>query len=117
MQILIDNQKVVNVETYEAKNEDGHLVTLLDIENTGELLNAWWELDIAHRAYRWPDGGGDHDALVIAWVDGTGALVIEELGPHWDGRNEHDAHALDAIDMMLPIGTLKWGARIEEPTA
>jgi hypothetical protein len=108
IQILVDNQKVVTVDAVEAQDEEGDTFHLLAIDGVYDVLEAWRLLDESRRHFSWPDGGGNHDALVVAWYTEASGLVVEEGSPFWDGRVERRGHAIEHIEAMLPIDTLDW---------
>lgn len=111
MEIVIDLQRVINVEA-EAHLVEGEEVVVLGIQAVNDLLGAWIELDPKRRWYSWP-ATRDNEDMVIAWFSETAGLVGEWVSPFYDGVAEHDAHSLQAISSALPDGTLAWGADLE----
>lgn len=107
MEILIDNQKVVDVE-FTTETPDGNGNIVLGIEAVNTLLGAWLELDPKRRWFSWP-AQRDYEDMAVVWYSDAAGLVAEWVSPFWDGREEHDAHSLQAISSALPADMLKWG--------
>lgn len=108
MEILVDSQKVVDVEVQFIHSADeGGLVAVLDIESTFTLLEAWRQLDSKRRFFSWP-GTVDYEDMIVGWYSDAAGLTHDWVSPFWDGRVEYDAHALHAIESSLPIGTLEY---------
>lgn len=112
MEILIDSQKVVDVEVEMIySRDDGEDVAVLGIESVFTLLEAWRELDPSRRFFSWP-ATRDAEDMIVAWYSEASGLVHQWVSPFWDGREEYEAHRLSAIDESLPVGALEY----EPPT-
>lgn len=110
MDILIDHQKVVSVDYTYLANEDGEQILVVDFLSANEILTAWRDLDLGRRNFRYARGEGDStpSAVILAWATGTGHLVMSDVEPFWDGREELNAYDLHYLAGQLPEGMLDW---------
>lgn len=104
MQIMIDNQKVLDLPVQSAQTDDG-LVQWLAFDQAHEVFEIWKHLDVAHRNYRY---GGDANDLSpsevhIAYVDATGALRMETVDPFWDGSDTLNGWPLDELAGVIKL--------------
>jgi hypothetical protein len=113
MNILIDNEKVVEVE-YEKVTADGDEYIVLEVEAVYEMLNAWRELDPRRRSFSWP-AKRDAEDMMVAWYGSRAGLTTGWVSPFWDGHDDLDAHSLEAITDVMPADALQWGEKIGEP--
>lgn len=111
MDILIDCQKVVRVDYTYLANEDGERILIVDFTSANEILTAWRDLDLGRRNYRYARGYSDTapSAIILAWATADGQLVLSDVEPFWDGREELNAYDLNYLAGQLPEGMLDWG--------
>ncbi len=117
MKLLIDMQKSVEVNASTLTDGDGNETLVIPFSDAHAVLTAWKDLDLAHRNFTYGNQESDNtpSIIVTAWVDGTGALSMNHVGPFWDGSFEQNAYSLEALVEALPIDSVLWGARIGEP--
>jgi hypothetical protein len=104
MQIMIDNQKVLDLPVQSTETDDG-LVLWLASSQAHEVLEVWKNLDVAHRDYRY---GGEMDSrepyeVHLAAVGVNGVLHMETVEPFWDGSETHNGWPLDELSPMIQL--------------
>ncbi len=113
MNIMIDNHKVIDVQVIMLEDEDGDVGAVLPFDDTYRLLEAWKELNIGHRNYRFGGGVDDNepDTIIIAWANSSG-LTMTDVDPFY-GRNKSgftdtlNAYALSDLIEALPLHTIE----------
>lgn len=103
MQILIDDQRGVEVNAYVVQGEDGD-ETLIDGLGTYEILTAWEKLAPGRRGFRSGRDENDPEPCTIYVVEASGnKLEMWDLTPFYDGVMEHNAYRLIDLEDTLPI--------------
>lgn len=113
MEILIDNQRGLEVPAHAKRTEEG-LRLFVTPDSFDAILNAWMELNPAHRAYEpisAADGGAS--SVILAWVNGVGALCTRHITSWWVGGDV--GFNLCQLAEALPEDMLRWGESIGEP--
>lgn len=99
MQILIDDQRVLDVTPVPMPTEDGETVDTLVFEDAHQVLDAWQSLDLGHRGFRYgtDESSNEPCAIIVAEARRNGGLVIVDIDPHYDGVSTRNAYRLDAF--------------------
>lgn len=104
MQIMIDNQKVLDLPVQSTETDEGPVLWLA-FTDAHEVFETWKHLDVAHRDYRY-GGSEDSDSpceVHLAAVGATGALHMETVDPFWDGSATRNGWPLDELSSMIEL--------------